>query len=123
MKGLFVDNNVQAYRNKANQFDEEGVKAAHTKDIGFFQSMFCSMVAGSAASISTNPLDMAKLRLQVQRAGLAGGGSVNDFYYKHLVDAVYKIGREEGVRSLFNGSFARILYHVPNTAISMGVLE
>ena len=85
--------------------------------------MFCSMLAGSAASISTNPLDMAKLRLQVQRAGLAGGGSVNDFYYKNLVDAVYKIGREEGAKSLFNGSFARILYHVPNTAISMGVLE
>tara|TARA_B110000285_G_scaffold105695_1_gene120311 strand:- start:69 stop:314 length:246 start_codon:yes stop_codon:yes gene_type:complete len=81
------------------------------------------MIAGSAASISTNPLDMGKLRLQVQRAGLAGGGSVNDFYYKHLGDAIYKIGREEGVRALFNGSFARILYHVPMTAISMGVLE
>ena len=59
----------------------------------------------------------------MQRAGLSNGGNVNDFYYKHLVDAVYKIGKEEGVRSLFNGSFARILYHVPMVAISMGVLE
>ena len=36
MKGKFVDNQVQAYRNKANQLDDKGVKAAHSKDIGFF---------------------------------------------------------------------------------------
>jgi hypothetical protein len=85
--------------------------------------MFCSMVAGGTASILTNPLDMAKLRLQVQRAGKVGGGQAADFHYKHLADAVYKIGRDEGALSLLNGSFARILYHVPMVAISMGVLE
>lgn len=85
--------------------------------------MICSMVAGSAASIATNPLDMGKLRLQVQRANAIGGGIKTDFYYKHLADAVYKIGKEEGVLALFRGSFARILYHVPMVAISMGVLE
>ena len=79
------------------------------------------MLAGGTASILTNPLDMAKLRLQVQRAG--GTSTQNDFYYKNLVDAVYKIGREEGATALFNGSFARILYHVPMVAISMGILE
>jgi hypothetical protein len=36
MKGKFVDNQVQAYWNKANQLDDKGVKAAHSKDIGFF---------------------------------------------------------------------------------------
>ena len=51
------------------------------------------------------------------------GGDASEFYYKHLLDAIYKIGRDEGARSLFNGSFARILYHVPSVAISMGVLE
>ena len=40
-----------------------------------------------------------------------------------MVDAVYKIGREEGATALFNCSFARILYHVPMVAISMGILE
>ena len=52
-----------------------------------------------------------------------GGGETNSFHYKNLLDAVFKIGKEEGVRALFNGSFARILYHVPHVAISMGVLE
>lgn len=59
----------------------------------------------------------------MQRANAINGGKRTDFHYKHLADAVYKIGREEGVLALFRGSFARILYHVPMTAISMGVLE
>ena len=87
--------------------------------------MFCSMIAGGSASILTNPLDMAKLRLQVQRAGnnLKDDVKVNDFYYKNLLDALYKIGKNEGVLSLLNGSFARIIYHVPMVAISMSILE
>ncbi len=81
------------------------------------------MVAGALASTITNPLDMAKLRLQVQRVGSEGGGARNEFYYKNIFDGMYKIGRDEGVRALFNGSFARILFHVPNVAISMGCVE
>lgn len=37
--------------------------------LGFMQSMLCSWVSGGLASTLTNPLDLAKLRLQVQRAG------------------------------------------------------
>ena len=40
-----------------------------------------------------------------------------------MIDAIYKIGNDEGAKSLFKGSMARVLYHVPNVAISMGVLE
>ena len=49
------------------------------------------MIAGGMASILTNPLDMGKLRLQVQRAGanLKTDVKINDFYYKNLVDAIY----------------------------------
>ncbi len=81
------------------------------------------MLAGGLASVMTNPLDMSKLRLQVQRAGKQGGGSQSDFYYKHMLDGVYKIGRDEGVRALFNGSLARIMFHVPNVAITMSLVE
>ncbi|CDW72794.1 mitochondrial carrier [Stylonychia lemnae] len=123
LKGLFVLNDPQSYLRKTNRQDEESIKASQKSDIGFFQSMLCSMLAGAGASVITNPLDMAKLRLQVQRAGKIGGGVKNEFYYKHLVDGVYKIGRDEGMRSLFNGSFARILFHVPNVAITMSIVE
>ena len=46
---------------------------SHLSDISFGKSMICSMMAGAMASAITNPLDMAKLRLQVQRANAQSG--------------------------------------------------
>lgn len=63
MKGFFVKNDPSTYLKKVNQKGQDGQTAAHTKDIGLVKSMICSMLAGSAASIATNPLDMGKLRL------------------------------------------------------------
>ena len=40
-----------------------------------------------------------------------------------MLDAVYKIARNEGPRALLNGALARIIYQVPATAISMSVME
>lgn len=118
MKGLFVDNDAQSYLKRT----AEG--APVKQDIGFFEAMFCSMVAGAGASTITNPLDMAKLRMQVMRAGkVGGGGPQSEQYYRHMLDGVYKIARDEGVRALFHGSFARILFHVPNVAICMSLVE
>ena len=71
----------------------------------------------------TNPLDMAKLRLQVQRAGKVGGGDKSGFYYKHMMHGVYRIALDEGPLALFAGSFARCLFHVPMVAISMSIVE
>jgi hypothetical protein len=56
---------VGNYIKKIKGGEEEGKKIAHSKDIGFLQSMMCSMLAGGLASTLTNPLDMGKLRLQV----------------------------------------------------------
>ncbi len=81
------------------------------------------MFAGAGASFLTNPLDIAKLRMQVQRAGKVGGGDRSTFYYKHMFDGIYKIARDEGFFALYNGTFARVLYHMPTVAISMGLIE
>ena len=85
--------------------------------------MFCSMQAGVMASFLTNPLDMAKLRLQVQRAGKTGGGDTGSFYYKNMFHGVYRIAIDEGPMALFAGSFARCCFHVPMVAISMATVE
>ena len=46
-----------------NMTGDEGRQAAHKQDLSFTQAMFCSMQAGVLASVLTNPLDLAKLRL------------------------------------------------------------
>ena len=40
-----------------------------------------------------------------------------------MVHAVYKIGKEESIKGLFKGSFARMMFHIPMTAISMSIVE
>ena len=42
---------------------EDDIQASRKADIGFVQAMVCSMGAGALASLITNPLDMAKLRM------------------------------------------------------------
>ena len=86
--------------------------------------MVCAMAAGALSSLATNPLDMAKLRMQVMRAGKTGGGAKqSEQYYRHMLDGVYKIYRDEGAKALLAGSWARILFHVPNVAITMSLVE
>jgi hypothetical protein len=92
------------------------------KEIGFAESMFCSGAAGSLASWITNPLDMAKLRMQVSRASSASGAEPI-FAYRHMLHGVYSIATTEGFQYLFRGSLARIMFHTPNTAIVMSLLE
>ena len=118
LKERAVNFTVQDYRNKMKD-----AEVAKKQDISFGQAMFCSMQAGVMASFLTNPLDMAKLRMQVQRAGKVGGGEVSSFYYKHMLHGVYRIALDEGPLALFAGSFARCLFHVPMVAISMSIVE
>ncbi len=66
LKSLFVTYNVTLYK-KYNQGANSESKSSKTQnvDITFYQSMICSWIGGGAASVITNPLDLAKLRLQV----------------------------------------------------------
>jgi hypothetical protein len=78
--------------------------------------------AGCAAALVTNPLELAKLRLQVQRGGGAAARPAADLYHGTL-HAIATIAREEGARALFRGAAARIAFHVPGTAITMTLFE
>jgi hypothetical protein len=78
--------------------------------------------AGAAASLITNPLDMAKLRIQVQR-GIAAQGDGSGFRYRNLLHALQTIVRDEGLLALFKGAGARMAFHAPATAITMTLFE
>ncbi len=100
----------------------EELKKFGDSTVTFSQSLIYSATAGAIASYTTNPLDLVKLRLQVQRAS---NGNVNNTgsHYKGFFDGLYTVYRVEGVSGMFRGATARVLFHAPNTAITMALYE
>ena len=85
-------------------------------------SVGSAAAAGSVASALTNPLDLAKVRLQVEVTGRStsngSGGSK-----RTLLSMLRHVYRHEGLRGLWRGSLARVLFHTPSTAITMALFE
>jgi len=80
----------------------------------------CGAIAGAAASWCTNPLDIIKLRLQVQRANPSKTELVR---YRNTVHGLLSVMSHEGVSGLFRGVMARMAFHAPATAINMALFE
>ena len=73
-----------------------------------------SSLAGGLASFLTSPLDLAKLRLQVDRskarpAGMSAFQASEYFTYSSFFDVIKKtFVNEGGFRGLYRGAFARV---------------
>ena len=119
-KGFFVRNDAKTYIQRVKKEDIEKLKELKL-DISFKESMLCSALAGALASLITNPLDLVKLRMQVQRA--SESYRPDKAVYRNLVQGLVLISKTEGIFGLYKGSLARALYHTPTTAISMSILE
>eukprot|EP00471_Norrisiella_sphaerica_P006007 CAMPEP_0184489532 /NCGR_PEP_ID=MMETSP0113_2-20130426/15740_1 /TAXON_ID=91329 /ORGANISM="Norrisiella sphaerica, Strain BC52" /LENGTH=262 /DNA_ID=CAMNT_0026873017 /DNA_START=87 /DNA_END=872 /DNA_ORIENTATION=- len=93
-------------------------------EIPFFAFMGMGATAGSLAAFLTNPLDKAKLRLQVQRAMEASSSKEEPlFYYRGFLHGLSSIYTTEGVAGLFRGAGTRVLFQAPSTAISIACFE
>ncbi|CAN0416166.1 unnamed protein product [Ectocarpus fasciculatus] len=87
--------------------------------------------ASAAASWLTNPLDLAKLRLQVQRGAAATASSPPPTVsptaatapYTGMLDALRRTYRAGGLAGLFKGSGARMAFQAPSIAITMAAFE
>lgn len=119
-KGFFVRNDANTYIQRVRKQGLEELKDVKL-DISFSQSMMSSALAGSLASIITNPLDLVKLRMQVQRGGEKHTGQKQQ--YRNMIHGLGVIVKTEGFAGLTKGAFARVIYHTPCTALSMGFLE
>jgi hypothetical protein len=119
-KGYFVRNDAKTYIQRVKKEEVEKLKDMKL-DISFGQSLVCSALAGALASLITNPLDLVKLRMQVQRA--SESYRPDSAVYRNLLQGLQLIFHTEGVAGLYKGSVARALYHTPTVAISMSILE
>mmetsp|Transcript_14091 Transcript_14091/g.18379 ORF Transcript_14091/g.18379 Transcript_14091/m.18379 type:complete len:93 (+) Transcript_14091:1-279(+) len=77
----------------------------------------------------TSPLDMAKLRLQVQRGNVSSSKALPNqqlhdvVKYRGMLDCLKYAYNDGGVKALFRGAGARVLHFVPATTITMSSYE
>ena len=88
-------------------------------DIRFGDGLVAASAAGGMAGWLTSPLDLAKLRYQLQRGAARGDAGA----YGGMFDGLRKIYRAEGFRGFWRGSAARVLFFAPSTAVSMTAME
>jgi solute carrier family 25 thiamine pyrophosphate transporter 19 len=104
--------------------DESSARSLEaTVDVPFPMVVFASASAGALASWVTSPLDMAKLRLQVQRGNLAENPGQSSHMYRGVVDCLRLTYREGGLKGLFRGAGARVLHFTPAMTITMTCYE
>jgi hypothetical protein len=119
-KGFFVRNDAKTYiqRVKKEGLDElRNIKF----DLSFWQTMICAGSAGALACVITNPLDLVKLRMQVQRADKLS--KKDEYVYKNMFQGLYVVATQEGWKGLYKGCIARAVYQIPLLIISMSVIE
>jgi hypothetical protein len=90
----------------------------------FWAGLCSGATAGSAAALLTTPLDLVKLRLQVQRASATTpGDDRTSFGYRGVGHALREIARVEGPLALMRGAGARVAFSAPMTAVSFALFE
>ena len=88
--------------------------------------MICSSGAGALAGFLTNPLELVKLRMQIQRADVSiKGGTLEEsiFGYRNAFHGLYLLVKNEGFLALYKGAFLRICFSVPMTTLSLTFTE
>ena len=125
-------------QDKVSQNILSDIKSPEHVTLPFWYTLFAAAMAGAMASFVTNPLDLIRLRLQVQRGGEIEATRQQKINldapekamtadsttaYKNSWDGLTKIYKHDGIRGLFRGVNARILFHTPSTMISMTCYE
>ncbi|EQC27054.1 hypothetical protein SDRG_15168 [Saprolegnia diclina VS20] len=90
-------------------------------DVPFSSLLLCSVSASAAAAFLTNPLDLVKLRLQVERFRATSSGAPSQ--YKNTFDGLGRILTQEGPKALWKGAGARVAFQAPLTGITIAIYE
>jgi len=87
------------------------------EDLTFWEVLTASAMGGSAAAWITTPLDLVKLRMQIER----GIGKVHRSH--NMGNMLRDIHAKNGITGLFKGASARVMAYAPCAAVSMAVFE
>ena len=93
------------------------------------ESFVLSTLSSGLATFITSPLDMAKLRMQIQRGERALAGDKNKslsegrFGYRNVFHGIYLILQKEGFVALYKGVTPKILQGSFNVMLSFTLLE
>ena len=90
------------------------------REPGALAQALAGAVAGGAARCVVAPLDVVKIRLQVQLEPTHGGAGAGK--YSGTAQALRLIFREEGLKGLWRGTLPALLLWVPYTAIQFATL-
>jgi hypothetical protein len=83
-------------------------------NLSFYELLPICATAGGAAAFVTAPLDLIKVRMQIERRKKDSPG---------FLSMMSRVFREGGIRALFRGGGSRVWFAVPNTAITMAIME
>ncbi|KAK1746678.1 mitochondrial carrier protein [Skeletonema marinoi] len=104
-----------------NKTDNSDAQRMDDGDLPLHYLVACSTGAGALASWLTSPLDMAKLRLQVQRGQTAAASNTGqNTIYRGMFDCLHSAFKKG---ELFRGAGARVLHFAPATTVTMTAYE
>ncbi|CDW91307.1 UNKNOWN [Stylonychia lemnae] len=86
-----------------------------TKDQSFLDFFYCGAFSGIVDSLFSTPIDLVKMRLQVQV------DNKSNSYYKGPIDCLQKIVKDCGMRGLYRGLLSNIIRQIPLCGTSFGV--
>tara|TARA_B100000795_G_scaffold265280_1_gene246889 strand:- start:2143 stop:3126 length:984 start_codon:yes stop_codon:yes gene_type:complete len=107
--------------NTTNTTNTTSIEKKIIKELPFWLHLINASTASMMASFVTNPLDLIKLRLQVQRGGKGMRHSWGE--YKGMIDGLRQVITTEGATGLFRGVGARMAFHGPSMAITIASYE
>jgi len=89
-----------------------------SNELSNFQNTLSGAVTGLLSGLMTAPLDVLKIRMQLQKA--SNGGVLK---YNHIIKSIVKICREEGIRALWKGSIAAQYLSISYGAVQFFIYE
>lgn len=113
-------------RQRQHSFQNRGVRKNGGQNLESLQqlpsliSMLIGGLSGAMGPVVNNPLDVVKTRLQKQNTAKQVNGTPK---YTGLVQACFRIAKEEGASALWKGITPRLMRIVPGQAITFATYE